>query len=279
MGNRHDDRRSADHERKETTVLKRVIIGSFAIAVLLTPGLGADSESKKATTPPPSKFDPSASTVPPGFKGAKLEALFKRYAIVRGEFETKDEFEKRKTHLGSGIYAFQIQNTQPSYDVDSETMRLSIFADQLSTVSRGGIDRGWIIRTVSIAKGKYVGSTVGGGTRVVDSAVRLVYAISEANSPGYFDVTIPMDRRRAASVKPNLRLLVICELGPSSVPESLDEFGATGREQVEPTFHDPRDVLILQHVLTARVLAFWIYDERSGEVIGRYSPAGYAIVK
>jgi len=273
-------------EMRSFALAKR-IVGTVVLSVLAvlpceaTPKTSKPSHATTIASNEANEFDISSRELPKGFAGARIQAVLSKFKLPpKGEFETTAEFEARSRLLTAGLYAFVIPNRMLTltYDADNENLFIRIndiyvaveFTKD-STHSAIELDR------ANERTRKYLATNAFGASLPVTEYRYDSYSIITDVST-FPDFNLSIDRDHAQVLKPKLRVVAIVGLGPESVIEvTRSELqGATGFRHKAPTMEDPEETTIFDHSLRSQLLAFWLFDDATGRVIGRYDAKGVA---
>jgi hypothetical protein len=218
------------------------------------------------------------SALPPGFEGQDFPALFRALAYTRkGELETSVQHEARKPVPPPTVHAFVVKLDETAYDADAALFRISFrtagdlkggllpLVDDIDSLSTYEATNAFgVAARVSKMDQHRWGIQLSHG---VPNRVRLEVPLDAAPSP-----------ERAAALQKSLRVLAVVRLGPESATEvwTADKL-QTGFDHTAPTLQRPREVSLYEHVMRAKVLALWVYDRESGEVLGRFDFSGHRL--
>jgi len=239
--------------------------------------------------------------VPPHFQGNDLKAiaavLASRFA-ERGEYETTAQYNLRIQKASSAVISDGIPNDSrlafvfptdealrtdweaksaidPVYDADKEAFDVSI---RVTPTVRGldlnapeGLSMIW--SKDSESSDKHSATNGFGAVASVTESTSTHHALSFAASSIFLgrsasgtDVPISLvarvDAARAQSVKPQLRVLVICTIAASSPTSEADAFHSASLEA--PI--ESQDTYKYLHVVPSE---FWIFNSATGEVFGK----------
>jgi hypothetical protein len=238
-------------------------------------------------------YDPKATRLAPGYQGHDLvrliEALRSRSAKAkRREAETSRAFEERTRRdvdapLYGGLRTTSILAVRVpvllEYDAERQTTQARLFPDDAA----GGfydlptdkehtrvvlnVDDREEIRLAAVYKAR----TASGAEATVVKATRYSYKVIFANPAAwkFEDLSIKVDLSRqipayeARQVKKSLRVLAIVRLRAP--------YFAQEKELKPPTDRRPIDETVVVTGVTADVLAFCIYDFKTGKVYKMFS--------
>jgi len=225
-------------------------------------------------------FDPSVAALPAGFKPDDFATVFRSLIVApKGEFETTEQYEARRKPA-NGVYAFDGLLEMVDYDADKALFHVRFFRDAAAdgySMAKGSM----LVLDRSMKTVREYTATNGFGATVKASEIKEdkwgVLVDDSVGSPEFY-VSVPPDRAR--DLKPRLELLTIVRFGPESMPnllKGLVNSTATGFDHTKATFSSPREVNVDFHGVRAAVLGIWLYDEKSGEIIGRYDTRGWPL--
>jgi hypothetical protein len=259
-----------------TTIERRASLALFIVFVFSMPSMS--QVVKKHGPATIREFDPSAESLTPNFKGTSLAAIYSRYVIEKDEFETSEQFDRRKSQLPRGIFAFRLKDHAATYDADAGAMTFSLFAQSLPVGPQHLGEHGgaWIAEHIRTVVGKAPAQNAFGASFMVTFLNEKVYALSDPTARQFLELMTPVTPEVARTLKKNSAVILIAEVGPHSRPAALggedsDERQATGYRIKEATLDSPESGGVYYHVLPVRISGFWIYDVSSGRVIDRIS--------
>lgn len=240
-------------------------------------------------------FDINTEKLPPAYKGNDIAKLYsdfvKRAPLEREEFETTAEYEKKIVSvLPDAIYAFKLDTDYSDYakihpyDADANKFKIELSTHALSLYTfedqRASII---IVHKLHKSSDSYIGSNAFGATRLVESYEGLQYGIALVNQNNFgnqssyiggyrttnTEIDIPLDK--AKQLKGNIGILLLCK---SSLHRSNAKMKYRGNDfifekkySVGATINSPTSLSYEQKFLNVEVLAIWIYDFRTGEII------------
>lgn len=229
------------------------------------------------------QFDPAAKSLPPRFAGADFPALYRRLAIApKDEFETTQQYESRAKQVATGVSAFRVPDPSIAYNADDARFTITIYKSTLRTRRAIDIDHELlVVHEKSEKTGRYVGSNAFGVEMAVEKVTQRKWGLlldSRSHKP--IRLTLSISPERARMLKSRLAVLLLCNVGPQSIPERMtgekaaDLREATGFNISGATINAPIDLKTYYYAIRADLLGFWIFDTQTGEVLGRYTPAG-----
>lgn len=243
------------------------------LALLLAIGSFAASVSAQA-------FDPSITALPAGFKPDDFVAVFKSLIVApKGEFETTEQYEARKKTAG-GVYAFGGLSPTIEYDADKSLLHVSFSRNKAMdgySLAKGAM---LVLDSSTRVMREYTATNAFGASVKAKEVKEDTWGVlvDESTSPAEFYVSLPPDRAR--ELKPNLALLTVVRFGPESMPnllKGLTNTTATGYQHTEATFSWPTEINLDYHGVRAQVVGVWLYDKKSGEIVGRYDTRGWPL--
>ena len=228
------------------------------------------------------EFKPSATFVPPNYKGSDIKEIYRALSIApKDEFETTAQYEARKSKIPSGIYAFRIPTMLATYDADAGQFTAKYIVD---FAHRGRESReGGMIPLAEERKGtsSRQASNAFGATVTVQTSKTHTWGITVPETRFIIvDLKFPVPVEKARAIKDRIGALVVASIGPESVPERMasdpdpEAHDATGFYYKEPKIDSPSEVWSYEHVIDAKILAVWAYDTESGEVLGKFDALG-----
>jgi hypothetical protein len=238
------------------------------LLVLLSASAGAQS------------FDPSAASLPANFKPDDFVAVYRTLlAPPKGEFETTEQYEARRKPA-AGVYAFGGLLSIVEYDADKALFRVRFYREKaIAGYSRARESMLQFSHTSETVRTYTASNALGGMVKASEiKEDRWGVLIPDSGGESEFFMAVPPDRAR--ELKPRLELLGIVRVGPESTPDLLKgvpNTDDTGYEHTKATFQSPRDVSIDYHAIRASVIGVWLYDKKTGEILGRYDARGWPL--
>jgi hypothetical protein len=243
---------------------------SFAQAQPATTG----SPKPTATTAPrePGSPEPLATKHIGSEIDVVLPLLWKGIGKAKGEFETTEEFDDRRTavleKLGT-LHTFPAKE-QARYDADNGMVRfeLSSVCGRFMRSEHETTDPGNYLtielKTKKVYEGSYVGQSAFGVTAKILARRYVEYGlVLRTDSPVRFHdgmrFEFPMERRQAIESISWLRLYLQGEIVGAAIYEYSD------RES--PTLTNPREVLTSFYYIPFRVDKALVVDTRSGKTV------------
>jgi hypothetical protein len=226
----------------------------------------------RAALPPP--FDPAVPALPPHFEARGFPQLFRSLVVPpKGEFETGEQHAARRPVPPPTVHAFTVDEDPPDYDADAGLFRWRF-------TTHGNL-QGRIL-TLDTTHGdldSYVGSNAFGVTaKVIRSEHHRWGVLLPHQAHQFVRLDVPVAPERAAALKERLRLLAVVRLRPDSAVEVSDPVRQhTDVDRTSPTLDHRYDTTIYRHDLRADLLALWVYDHESGEVLGRFDLSGHRL--
>lgn len=278
--------------------MNRLAISAFILAFsAIQPAivLGAAKAGKAATTNQnwsPPAYDGSTRRLPPGYTGVdpkRFHELFtsKVKALQKGEFETTEEFVKRKADLDhvlapistKSLYAFRGQEIEAKYDADRESYSFSGLVGDYKCSGSGVIGQYKTtlvckVATVRLLNDKYAGSNAFGASRLVarTRATDLALAIPASTLSGqYFDgpdvvgamrlvdrVQVPLEKAKA--IKGAVGVLFVGYVTSAAVVDGTAVI-------VEPTIARPEDLIFRTEAIPFELKRIVYYVIPTGEIL------------
>lgn len=266
------------------------------------------SSKKTLETATVEPFDIKTEKLPPNYKGtdiAKLYAILaKKAPLKKEEFETTAEYEKKIAEAVPGdIYAFKIDagsilhglSVSP-YDADTQKFQISLETEWLSKFTFKDYRASFIVKTIDKGSHSYVGSNAFGATREVTSFSATQYGLALVNQQDFgssrhddnkyniktpltsireVSITIQIPPDKAKTLKYNIGVLLLCK--PALYKPDIEElFKNEGNDLIfesydssQATIDSPTSHLYERKYINVEILAIWIYDIRTGEVISK----------
>ena len=257
---------------------------------------------------PPIPFDISQDRLPPGYNGADIAALYsyliKKAPLKKDEFETKEEYENKVLGaVPNDIYAFNIKESTSSlsglnikpYDSDKKQYQVVLKTEYLSEYTHKDYRASFILKTVNKRARSYIGSNAFGATREVSDYSATQYGIALTNEQNFgvnhyspssyglksvldsirilnINIEVPIDRAR--SLKNNIGVLLLCK--PSLYKSDKANDLGKGNQLIFETYNSSRATIdsptshfYERMYINVEVLAIWVYDIRTGEVLSK----------
>ena len=288
-----------------------VFIFSFAVNIAIAKNLKAADKQKNtgeiAVNQPPIPFDINQETIPQGYKGTDIVALYsllgKNAPLEKNEFETTAEYEKRVASATPGdVYACRIEEKSAyrglkikPYNADTQEYQITVETEYLSEHNFKDHRASLIVKTLDERSESYVGSNAFGATRKVTRFTATQYGIALVNQKEfgysqydndgryniktvlssirkvYIYIQIPIDRAR--SLKDNIGALLLFKpaLYRSDTKYTIDNKGNSlifeTRDSSRATIDHPTSHFYERRYINVEALAIWIYDIRTGEIL------------
>lgn len=228
-------------------------------------------------------FDLSLTKLPANYNGNDSLTIGKAYIdnfTDKTEYETTDAYnariQKAKTIplVGSltlqSPLAFQVDadDVTPIYDADHSVMQVNV--DTL-------VNTGFELRNVAEPDGTYTGQNSFGTTVDVVKVIQRFAKIDMVNAgdfrfkwntgmkEGTAILNVPMDATTAMLAKPNLRVLVVCQLSDRS-PDVEGSYVAITSHHTLPKLDQPIDRDISTLYMIAKVNELVIYNVITGDI-------------
>ena len=268
--------------------LKPLFLLFFLIAVLLL-GSPTDAQQRRRPQPKPQPrfdqkpFDIAAENLPPNYSGHSVATIYaatraREVLAKRGEYESTIEYGNRLAQLNrlplsgplnsDSILAFEIEPVTQKYSPDLAALDMSL---ELDSDFDGNVRASWLHRAEST--GSYIGRTAFNRAVRVRTARFLDYLFAirrdQLSNTPFFDQTregeysldgsIAIGPFEAQRLRPRIRALVICQLGPNPVSNFVDHH--------TPSIDEPYDDLTLKFYVNVILRAVWFYDFPTGRVL------------
>jgi hypothetical protein len=238
----------------------------IAAAPVVTPA-AAENPGPAART-----FDVTQRKLPPQFAGDDIRALFS--GAPRGEFESSADYAAR-TAIPEGTYAFVVRGAEIRYDADRQQFAVAVdhynFFDPAESMDRIPCV---VVDATEPVVGTYVAANAFGAQMQVTAKTWTQWAVVRNGRSRLHVLNLPVPRDQAPAVKESLAVLLICRLGAKSRIPARFESGATGHFHHTPTRDVPADNNIDQFAVRGEVLAYWLFDRNTGNVLARYDDDG-----
>jgi hypothetical protein len=239
----------------------------------------------------------SAETVGPNFKGHDITAIIGELrrsplATAKSEFETTQEYGQRiETVLASKNrqYAFALDgfNVALAYDADAKVMKTSVTAYGAPFVWDANLkgpngeeyfSSGFSLRSIVRPRTTLIKNARGAWVSDMHDNID-EFGIVISKDDGMFAedfadtgsvstrkavMSLDMDAQTARGLKAFLRVALICTL--------VDPTVYVGSDSVAPTRSHPIEIRVNRNYILMRSDELWIYDQRSGNVLGKFLP-------
>lgn len=265
------------------------------------------AREKKEDAPSGVHFDITADKLPPNYKGTDIVRLYsllaKKAPLKKEEFETTAEYEKKiNAGISDDIYAFKIDEGTglhglelSPYDADSQKFQISLETEWLSQYTFEDYRASIIVKSLSKGTDSYIGSNAFGAKRLVTNFKAIQYGLALVNQQNFgsssyddnkyntetpltsirkvsLEIQIPPDKARA--LKSNIRVLLLCKpaLYKSDEKSSLkrgNDLIFENYDSSEATIDSPTSHFYERKYINVEILAIWIYDIRTGEVLSK----------
>lgn len=289
-------------------IIISVALDNSAVAKEKKASTKQKKKAEVVDTSPPVPFDINAEKLPPNYKGTDITRLYSLFAkkapLKKEEFETTAEYEKKiADSVSDDIYAFKIDKGLglrglriTSYDADSQNFQITLETEWLSKHTVKDYRASLIVKTIGKGSRSYIGSNAFGATREVTDFSATQYGLALVNqqnfgSSSYDDnkyniktaltsirkvnlvIQIPPDKAR--TLKDNIGVLLLCK--PALYKPNIEElFKNKGNDLIfesydssQATIDSPTSHLYERKYINVEILAIWIYDIRTGEVLSK----------
>ena len=226
-----------------------------------------------------SNFDASQKKLPPKFSGSDFMTVFRSSAIApRGEFETTAEFERRSSAAPRRIVVFVLPTPEMQYDPDRSelTIKVPFESAYVGFNQSDSSHRSFLVRKFVSSRRPYIATNAFGASVAATAIERVRYSVisEDEREPWAMAVAIDVPPAKARSLKPKVRALLVCEIGPESRIEAVDKkltaeqfAGATGLYFQSATFDDPEQVSEYHFSIRARIIDVWFFRADTGDVL------------
>lgn len=233
----------------------------------------ASTLKEKTDIPLVVQFDINTEKLPANEEVTDIVKLYSMLAeklpFKKDEFETTDEYEKKKasamSYISGNIYAFKIEKTGSAgsgiyiepYNADLKQFEVSVSNN--------------IVVKESSSTYSYIGENAYGAKRSVTATggtkheiiVRDNYLIEKLK------ITIPPDK--AKTLKNNIGFLFICKPALRPYKPSYGHEGNdllhTGSSYRAATMDNPYELIFNMKYINVEALAVWVYDSSTGEIL------------
>jgi hypothetical protein len=247
---------------------------------------GAQPKKSAKETPAPARespFDDGVARLPAGFKGNSFPKLYRSLVTPpKGEFETTEQFEARRTAKLAGKYAFRVENGFFTYNADENILSAQLqgisYSDGFSPDTYGSL---LVLHNARVEDGSYLASNAFGASRRVRKVVEQEWGVTTSRFPTP-KMILALSPDRARVLKPRLGVLMVCEFGPESIPNTGHSIRlgpsslppASGYAHEDPTITTPLEHTTYYYTVPATILGYWLFDRQTGEVLGRFDEEG-----
>lgn len=237
-----------------------------------------------------SQFSPAQSTGAVGFKITDTKSFFEQFTAnkeqqERGEFETKEEYERRTSKQAdtTSVLYFKLDVIplhffkNYKYDIDAEKLTVTggkciNYRYYDYTPSSGAAV---VIRTRSEDKGKYKASNAFGKTITVDKTYLYDYVLDFANSDYIpdsvfdksecaFTLSITRGPKEAEKLSKNLFLVVGVNL------HGYQQSTYQCVEIKEPKIDSPSELGLYSYLIEVRFVKILLYDQVTKTILTQY---------
>lgn len=271
------------------------------------PGSKQKKKAEVVDTTPLMPFDSTVDKLPPNYKGTDIiklySSLVKKAPLKKEEFETTADYEKKiAAAVPADIYAFKIDEGSglrglriKPYNADSQQFQITLETEWLSKHTIEDYRASFIVKTIDKGSRSYIGANAFGATREVTDFSANQYGIVLVNqqdfgSSSYDDnkyniktpltsvrtvnisISVPSDRARM--LKDNIGVLLLCKPALYSSNERVslkrgNDLLFEKFDSSQATIDSPTSHLYERKYINVEVLAIWIYDIRTGEVLSK----------
>jgi hypothetical protein len=224
-------------------------------------------------------FDLSATALPAGFAGEDVATVYRSYLVQpKGEFETTEQFEARKAAVEPALHALVVPGPSVSYDADQG--RFLVKVRTIQACDRAGCGPLLTLRDDFELVRTYEASNAFGATVKVSEIRKDIWgALLPKSGSLAIELGLAMEPSRAEQMKERLGMIALVRTGPESgVVPLLANDEDSGFEHEEATISSPRDVTTHYHLFRATPVGYWLFDRESGNVLGKFTPAGHEIL-
>jgi len=232
-------------------------------------------------------FDSNIEKIPQNFKGNNIVALYKKLSIApQGEFESRDQYMERVKSVTGETYAFVIENADIKYNPNRQVFEISIPSnlDKSYTFSSPGIRFAVYPESSRKFIKSYDGVNNFGVRATIREYVEHKYGIILFEKTRFINMSLPMDIEIAKERSKNLKVILVANTHFNSIPEPIHipsnaiiskaKGKPTHLEYKTPTTSSPTEVTTFYYSIRANVNGFWVYDSKSGEILGKFSESG-----
>lgn len=267
---------------------------------------GETASAEVGDTSPLVPFDINAEKLPPNYKGTNIVKLYsslaKKAPLKKKEFETTAEYERKIAEaVTDDIYAFKIEAAGTGlrglkvhpYDADSQTLKIDLETEYLSKSTLEDYRASLIVKTLDKSSSSYIGSNAFGATRLVSKYRETQYGIALVNQQDFgksryddafskiktimtsvreinMKIEIPIDK--AKTLKNNIGVLLLCKPAPYKSNAIISD--NQGNDLIFENYYysgatidSPSVESYDRKYINVEVLAIWVYDIRTGEVL------------
>lgn len=282
-----------------------VTLNNTAIAKEKNVSIKQKKKAEVVDTSPIVPFDINKEKLPPNYKGTPIDRLYSLFVkmapLKKEEFETTAEYETKIAAAVHGdIYAFIIDQKPGlhiptvSYDADKQKFQIGVRTDWLSPNTNEDYRASFIVKSVNDSSSSYIGSNAYGATRKVTDLRATRYGLALVNQQDFgssdsddkkhdflktpmtslrtvnIEISIPPDKAR--TLKDSIGILLVCKPILYKVDAKISH--RKGNDLIfeqydfsEATINSPSSHTYEQKYINVEILALWIYDIRTGEVI------------
>jgi hypothetical protein len=277
---------------------------AFAVAAMAEDAKPAESgnarpvEAAAAPAPAP-RFDVDAAKLPASYDGSDIVALFSALAekapLKKGEVEATADWEKRAASaVTDEIYALRYNEKASlfglliSYDADAQKFNIRVQTEY--TDAQKFYRPCVVLKKTGEQESTYVATNAFGAQRTVTKRTGTMFGIAPVNykalgstwqysashkkpagPAGRLLLDLPATPDRAKALKDNLAVLLVSKLALYKEDRSPFRNGndllVTDFDFREPTMTFPLHESFERKFINAKVLAVWLYDRASGEIL------------
>ncbi len=266
----------------------KVLLTSLVLAAFIPDGVGTTMakgklhithKSDQATNKYliPESFNTELSTLPVGYTGENIDALYKHLSQL---IPPKDEFEKTEAYLQrlntntpKQLFAF-LNNSYDvfnslTYNPDSETVTVSI--NQLGCiVGSPSIE----IKNITSSVEKYKTRNKFGANFVATSYTIFDYAIYPVNYYSIRDICFKINTDEARDLKQNYGILYICKITPSNpTPHNRKSqqisWSNSDMTYSDATFSRPDRHINFIFSINITLYQIWVFNKKTGIIYAK----------
>ena len=262
-----------------TTYTDHAVHNRLLVALAMIFGLAGFSSHANAK--PPTKttskateivaFDPSVTKLPPSFKGTSITMAYKRFVSLptKGEFETEAELKARMPPPIDRVVAYRHENdVKVNYDPDTQIVTISV---QRSTVRDENTPLNGFCPTSNLETSTYDATNGYGVKFVVEKKLWERFCFRGNWKATDTHLPLQMSIQDAKAKKSSLAVLSIVRVHApdGQLPEMYGGF--TGALHSKATSSDPVELFIFYHTQIVTPIGWFVFDTKTGEILGRFN--------
>lgn len=261
-------------------LLKSLVV---VFAVVLAAATRADATAQPS-------FDAGVAKLPAQFKGNTVEWVFRHATLApRGASETDAEYAARRRAFRSEVFAFVLDRFESSYDRAAGTLTVTVRPSTHDGTSAAGYYSIFDVHREKLSVSTRAGPTkwsrndrpVANERGAVLATQRLWKQTQIVTNEGRYDGSLqPLVFRLKTQRPRDLRVALVCmprleqftPAGDATLPEATRV-----ALKADGSFQMADENVTYFVALRCNLLQVWLFDFKTGEVFGRFTPQGVSV--